>query len=75
MNVEARTPGNGFTVVTLADTESSGSDGVVYLVGGVPGLPTQTVQQFLGTDTRFTYVLLGHIFHVYNSNTKFHLIT
>nr|CDS17272.1 fasciclin 1 [Echinococcus granulosus] len=64
LNVEARTPGNGYVPVALADSESSGSDGVVYLVTGVPGLPTQTVRNFLGGDSAFrNYVNTGILDH------------
>ncbi|KAM7538285.1 hypothetical protein Aperf_G00000071630 [Anoplocephala perfoliata] len=53
LNVEGRTAGNGYVPVALTETESSGSDGVVYLTTGVPGLPTQTVRNFLGADSNF----------------------
>ncbi|VUZ56287.1 unnamed protein product [Hymenolepis diminuta] len=49
--VEGRMAGNGYVPVAFAERESSGSDGVVYLTTGVPGLPTQTVRNFLGADT------------------------
>uniref|UniRef100_A0A5K3EPA0 FAS1 domain-containing protein n=1 Tax=Mesocestoides corti TaxID=53468 RepID=A0A5K3EPA0_MESCO len=60
LNVEARMQNRGYVPVALADSESSGSDGVVYLVTGVPGLPTQTVRNFLGGDSAFrSYVKTG----------------
>ncbi|KAL5962410.1 hypothetical protein TSMEX_009864 [Taenia solium] len=64
LNVEARTSGSGYVPVALANSESSGSDGVVYLVTGVPGLPTQTVRNFLGGDPTFrNYVNTGILDH------------
>ncbi|VDK38643.1 unnamed protein product [Taenia asiatica] len=64
LNVEARTSGSGYVPVSLANSEGSGSDGVVYLVTGVPGLPTQTVRNFLGGDATFrNYVNTGILDH------------
>ncbi|VDN98031.1 unnamed protein product [Rodentolepis nana] len=60
LNVEGRMAGNGYVPVALTDQESSGSDGMVYLTTGVPGLPTQTVRNFLGADTNYrNYINTG----------------
>nr|VZI27326.1 unnamed protein product [Spirometra erinaceieuropaei] len=61
MYVEARRYDHGYVGAALIAQESSGSDGVVYQVNAIPGMPTKSVREFLAGDTSFTEYLSTNI--------------
>ncbi|KAL7064098.1 hypothetical protein AAHC03_04934 [Spirometra sp. Aus1] len=61
MYVEARRYDHGYVGAALIAQESSGSDGVVYQVNAIPGMPTKSVREFLAGDMSFTEYLSTNI--------------
>uniref|UniRef100_A0A0X3NPZ5 FAS1 domain-containing protein n=1 Tax=Schistocephalus solidus TaxID=70667 RepID=A0A0X3NPZ5_SCHSO len=59
--VEARRYDHGYVGAALTAQESSGSDGIVYQVNAIPGMPTKSVREFLAADTSFTEFLSTNI--------------